>query len=213
MCSTAATASRCKSFPRSWATTTTTAPSTPPTTPSGGIRWDKWELGWPPMVTRAARSTPATTTSGNRISAKRSAADRPAPRPSKLPCPSRHRSCWSRSGWPCFGFERPLHDQLVMHPRFAFRSDESLIQPEIWVRELVGVQAEQVQNRGLQVADCHFVRRHEVTEIVRLAVHRAGLHAATGEQHRERQRVVVAAQVRRAVAGLHHRRATELTAP
>ena len=41
----------------------------------------------------------------------------------------------------------------------------------------------------------------------------AGLHAAAGQPHRERARVMIAAEELRAVARLVHRRAAELAAP
>jgi hypothetical protein len=43
------------------------------------------------------------------------------------------------------------------------------------------VDAEQVHHRGLQVVHVHGIRHDVVAEVVGLAVHVAGLHAAAGE--------------------------------
>src|SRR6266542_4519252 len=71
------------------------------------------------------------------------------------------------------------------------------------------VQAEQVQQRGVQVVDMHWIGHHVETKIVGLPVDVARLHAAAGQPEAITAVVVVAA----VVAALHHRRPAELAAP
>ena len=86
-------------------------------------------------------------------------------------------------------------------------------QTEIAALEAVGqlgvVEAEQVQDRGVEVVDVDFVRRGVEAELVRLAERGAGLHAAAAQPHRETIRVMVSA----VVASLDHRSAAELAPP
>ena len=80
--------------------------------------------------------------------------------------------------------------------------------------ESLVVEAEAVQDRGLQVVHMHLVPRDMKAQLVGLTVADAPLHATAGEPHREGVGVVVAAhRTAEHGAGLHHRRAAKLTAP
>ena len=71
------------------------------------------------------------------------------------------------------------------------------------------VEAEQVQQRRLQVVDMNPVVDHVEAEVVAGAERDAGLDAAAGQPHGEGVGVMVAA----VTAALHHRRAAEFAAP
>ena len=71
------------------------------------------------------------------------------------------------------------------------------------------IEAELMENRGVEVVHMDRVARHVEAEVVGRAVDVAGLHAAAGEPHREASVVMVAA----VVAALHHRRAAKFSAP
>jgi hypothetical protein len=60
------------------------------------------------------------------------------------------------------------------------------------VGEALVVEAEQVQHRGVEVADVHGILDDVVGEVVGLAVDRPAFHAAAGHPHREAARVVIA---------------------
>ena len=64
------------------------------------------------------------------------------------------------------------------------------------VRQLQVVQAEQVQDRGVQVVDVDRVFHRRPADLVGLAVDLAALDAAAGHQHAERIRMMVAARSR-----------------
>ena len=63
------------------------------------------------------------------------------------------------------------------------------------VRQLLVVDAQAVQNRGLQIVDVHRIRDDVVAEVVGLAVRDAGLDAAAGHPHGEAARMMIAAVV------------------
>src|SRR5690606_30992892 len=69
-------------------------------------------------------------------------------------------------------------------------------QAEVAARVAVGqsfvVESEQVQQRRMQVMDMHLVDCGVIAVIIRLAVRKAGLHAAPGEPPGEGVRIVVA---------------------
>src|SRR6266566_2484583 len=75
-------------------------------------------------------------------------------------------------------------------------------QTEVPALEFVGealmIDAQAVENRGLQVVNVDWIGDDVVAVIVRLAEHRAGLYAAAGHPHAEAARMVIAA-----VVGLH----------
>ena len=76
------------------------------------------------------------------------------------------------------------------------------------------VEAQQVQNRRVQVVDAGRLVDGLEAEVIGGAVNRAAAHAAAGHPHAEAVRVVVAAELRFAVAAeFDRRRATELAAP
>ena len=84
------------------------------------------------------------------------------------------------------------------------------------IREAFVVEAEQVEQRGVEVVDVHGVFGDLVTEVVGCAVGDPGFHAAAGHPNGERVLVVVASKFGgRAGAGigLRHRRAAEFAAP
>ena len=86
-------------------------------------------------------------------------------------------------------------------------------QAEIAALEAIGqlgvVEAEQVQDRGVEVVDVDFVGGRVEAELVGLAESCSRFHAAAGQPHAETIRVMVAA----VVASLDHRSAAELAAP
>ncbi len=90
-------------------------------------------------------------------------------------------------------------------------------QPEVAAleleRELRVVDAQAVQDRGVQVVDVDRVFRDVVAEVVGLAVGDAGLDAAAGQPDREAARMMVAAVVVGRQLALAVDRAAELAAP
>ena len=72
------------------------------------------------------------------------------------------------------------------------------------------IEAEQMQDRGVQVMHMHLVFDHVEAQVVALAKGDSWFDAASGHPHGEGVRVMVAAVVR---AALDHRRAAELAAP
>ena len=75
------------------------------------------------------------------------------------------------------------------------------------------IEAQQVQDRGLQIVDVDFVFHDAEAQFVGLAVMQAGLHAAAGHPHRETIGVVIAAKnVAARGAAFAERRAAELAA-
>src|SRR5688572_21307991 len=63
------------------------------------------------------------------------------------------------------------------------------------IRQLRMVNAEQMQNRRMQIMDVHRVFRNVVTEIVSYAITEALLDARTGKPYREAARVMISAVV------------------
>ena len=90
-------------------------------------------------------------------------------------------------------------------------------QPEVAsleaVRQLLVVDAERVQDGGLEVVDRDRVGHHVVAELVGLAEHEPALHAAAGDPHAEVPRMMVAAVVRVGQLALAEHRPAELAAP
>src|SRR5262249_15733761 len=79
-------------------------------------------------------------------------------------------------------------------------------------REALMVDAQKVQQGGVQVVDVDGILDGVIAEFVGAAVGDAALDAAAGQDHGEGTHVVVAAQVQ-ALAALRHGRAAELAAP
>ena len=77
------------------------------------------------------------------------------------------------------------------------------------VGQLGVIEAQQMQDRGVQVVHVHLVFRDIEAELVAFAERESRLDAAAGQPHREGIRVMVAA----VGAPLHHRRAAEFAAP
>ena len=75
------------------------------------------------------------------------------------------------------------------------------------------VDAEEMQDGGVQVMHVHGILGHIVAEVVGLAVTGAGLHAAAGHPHGEATRVVVAAGFGAVPFALAGDAAAELAAP
>src|ERR1051325_5077984 len=86
-------------------------------------------------------------------------------------------------------------------------------QPKVAALETVGqfggIEAEQVQQGGVQVMNGNLVPRRVETKRVGLAEGDAGPHTAAGQPHGKAIRVVIAP----VVAALHHRGAAEFAAP
>ena len=107
-----------------------------------------------------------------------------------------------------FGSGEDLSDDLAA----------DVCQAEIAARVAEGqalvIQAQEVQDRGLQIVDVDRVFDDVKTQIVGGAIERARLDAAAGHPHRECLRVMIAAQatMENRVA-FHHRRAAEFAAP
>src|SRR5687768_11156219 len=110
--------------------------------------------------------------------------------------------------WPVPARRLPrwLRDQLPHHPRLFRRADEALVEALVRVAELVRVDAELVEDGGLEVVHVHLAGGDAVAELVGFAEGDAGLDAAAGHEDRERVGVVVAAEEFAAVALLVERR-------
>src|SRR5690606_13495149 len=78
------------------------------------------------------------------------------------------------------------------------------------VRELAVVEAEQVQNGGVQIMDVHLPLYDAKAQLVRLPMNVTGLRAAAGEPHREGVAMMIAP---RRIARLAHWRPPKLAAP
>ena len=82
----------------------------------------------------------------------------------------------------------------------------------VTVREFGVVEADEVQDRRVQVVDRHAVFDRVVAELVGLAVAESAFDTAARHPHRESIRMMIAAGIG-LVARLHRRRAPELPAP
>ena len=102
-----------------------------------------------------------------------------------------------------------LPKQFRHHTR-RLHADEPLIEALKFECEAHRVEAQQVQDGGVQVVDVNPVARDVEAELVALAERDAGLDAAAGQPHCECVRMMVAAVV---AAALHHGRAAEFAAP
>jgi hypothetical protein len=75
------------------------------------------------------------------------------------------------------------------------------------------IEAQQVQDCGLQIEDGHFVLGDEVAKVVGFAEDQARLDAAPGHPDGEAMLVMIASQELRAGPLFVHRRAAEFSAP
>src|SRR5581483_11038178 len=77
------------------------------------------------------------------------------------------------------------------------------------------IEAQALQDRRLQIVNVHFVLDYAHAQFVRLADHRAALHAAAGHPEAPCQRMEVTAAVADfvGIANLHQRRASEFARP
>ena len=96
---------------------------------------------------------------------------------------------------------------------FLGRADQPLVQTLVAIGQAVRVESQQVQDRGLQIEDGHFILGDVIAEVVRLAKHDSRLNAAAGHPDRKTVRMVVAAQKLGAGPLFVHGRAAELSAP
>src|SRR5262249_55273911 len=80
-------------------------------------------------------------------------------------------------------------------------------------RQLQMVDAEQMQDRRLQVVYVDAVLRHVVTKIIGFAVRQPRLHSTAGQPEREAARVMVAAVLLGGGVALAEGSPTELAAP
>lgn len=86
-----------------------------------------------------------------------------------------------------------------------------MIPPVVAPSESLMVQAEQVEQCGVQIVNGTAVLDGVVAVVVGFAVAEPRLHAATSEPHREALRMTIAARLR--LANLHRRCAAEFSAP
>src|SRR5688572_11316859 len=100
------------------------------------------------------------------------------------------------------GFSNDFVDDFALDERQAF------IAAEMRVRQLVLLQAQQVQARRVQVAEVIWLFNRLQADGVGCADDLAALHAAAGEPHGEAQVVMIAA-----LAALCFRRAAKFAAP
>src|SRR5262245_44578933 len=89
-------------------------------------------------------------------------------------------------------------------------ADEFLVEPSEEVAEGVGIEAELVEDGGMQAFDVHRLVDRDAADFVGLADAHAPLNAAAGHPHRKAHRVVVAAGADIVLGG---RLAAELAAP
>src|SRR6266508_5988320 len=89
------------------------------------------------------------------------------------------------------GDSRSGQDSLDDLPFFG-RADESLVQPLETIRKTVSINAHQMQDGRLQVANGHFILDDVVTQFVRLAERDARFHATAGHPDCETVRVMIA---------------------
>ena len=71
------------------------------------------------------------------------------------------------------------------------------------------IEAQEAQNRGMQVMDMNLVHRRIEAEIVRLTQRHARTNPPAGQPHRETIGMMIAT----IITALHHRRPTKLAAP
>src|SRR5919108_6384854 len=108
---------------------------------------------------------------------------------------------------------QPASRQQFLHHAGLLDACQALIQSLIAHREPAVVEAQQMQDRGMEVADVHGVLDDVVGEIVGLAVDRSGPGAAAGHPHGEAARVMIAAVVLMAQAALGVNGPAKLTSP
>ena len=94
-----------------------------------------------------------------------------------------------------------------------FNACEALIESLKLEREAFVVDAETMQDRGIEVVDVAWVCDNVVTEVIGLAVCDSTLNAAPSQPHAEVARVVVASVILRGQCSLRVDCATKLTAP
>src|SRR6476620_10441653 len=76
------------------------------------------------------------------------------------------------------------------------------------------IEAEQMQERGVEIVDVDFVFDHMETELVGFSERESGFETAAGHPHRESLRVMVTAEFAAGVGiALDHRRAAKFAAP
>ena len=71
------------------------------------------------------------------------------------------------------------------------------------------IEAQEAQNRGMQVMDMNLVHRRVETEIIRLTQRHARTDTPAGQPHRETIRMMITT----IISALHHRRPTKLASP
>ena len=115
----------------------------------------------------------------------------------------------------CVSSPGPSRDQLADH--IAVDVGQAEIPPGVAEGELLVIEAQQVQHRGVQVVNVDVFSDRMKAEFVGGAVDVAALDAAAGQPHREAVMVVVAAvdlaRVRAGRGQFHRRRAAKFAAP
>lgn len=86
--------------------------------------------------------------------------------------------------------------QQILDDMCRQNSGEPLIQSLEFVAELFVIEAEQVQNRGVEVTDVQWIADDVVGKVVGFSINGARLGAASGHPHAETARVVIAAVIR-----------------
>src|SRR5262245_18263770 len=102
--------------------------------------------------------------------------------------------------------------QLLDHLRW-FDTCQPLVQALIFHAEPLVVEAEQVQDGRVEIADVDWILDNVVYEVLGLAVDGAGPRAAARHAHREATRMVVAAVIRLAQPTLRVNGPAKLAAP
>src|ERR1039457_2091727 len=117
------------------------------------------------------------------------------------------RSPGPRSRSPFPSCQYPLHCVGLFHAR------QALVQSLVCISEPLVINAHQVEDRGVDVADMHRVADDIVAEVVRFAIDRAALHARAGHPHRVTAWMMVAAIVGLGELALAIHGASEFAAP
>lgn len=95
--------------------------------------------------------------------------------------PSSMAAC-SRFGWRDWGKQRhvPASCQDILHDLAALQSREPYATAAADNREVFVIKAEQMQDRGMEVAEMHCAISDDTAVVIRLAVRMTGFHAAAG---------------------------------
>ena len=79
-------------------------------------------------------------------------------------------------------------DDVTMHV------GQSAVDTVVIERQLLVVDAEQVQDRGVEIRDGDFVFRNEITDLIARSVAVAAFHTGSGEEAGERSGMMIASR-------------------